>query len=84
MTVVRPILLVLGIFLLIAAVVVALIHVREPIPGMHCLAIGLNKNGQYVRACPDTRSVRHIGVAISLAVAAVILIATSALGMRRS
>lgn len=83
MTIVRVILRGLGIVVLLSAAVTALVHVAEPIPGAHCLAIVRNKAGQLVRDCPDTRCVRHIGIAISMAVVGLGLLAGSMLGRRR-
>jgi hypothetical protein len=75
MTFFRAIVRGLGIFLLLAAVVIAFVHVAEPIPGEHCLAIRVTSTGQSVPACPDTRYVRHVGIAIGMAVVALGLIA---------
>jgi hypothetical protein len=84
MTVLRVILLGLGIVLLLGAAVIALVHVAEPIPGAHCLAIGRTGTGQFVRACPDARYVRHAGIAIGMAVVAVGLLVLGMRGPRRS
>ncbi|GAB2732114.1 hypothetical protein [Kitasatospora kifunensis] len=74
----------LGIVLLLGAAVAALVHVPEPIPGMHCFAMTETRAGQAIRVCPDVRYVRHTGIAIGMAVAAVALLAGSMLRRRRS
>ncbi|WP_329560407.1 hypothetical protein [Kitasatospora sp. NBC_01266] len=76
----RAFLFCLGIALLLGAAVTALVRVAEPVPGMHCLV--MSQSG--VRACPDVQSVRHTGIAIGMAVAAVVLLVASGLGPRRS
>ena len=77
MTAFRVLLFCLGIVLLSGAAVVALVHVAEQVPGMHCLAMRQTGTGRPVRACPDVRYVRHTGIAIGMTVAAVALIAGS-------
>ncbi|MGC0315013.1 MULTISPECIES: hypothetical protein [Kitasatospora] len=79
MTALRVFLFCLGIVLLLGAAVTALVHVAEPIPGMHCFA-----RTETGRVCPDVRYVRHTGIAIGMAVAAVALMAGSLLRRRRS
>lgn len=74
----------LGIVLLLGAAVTALVHVAEPVPGMHCFAMGRTRTGRPIRACPDVRYVRHTGIAIGMTVAAVALFVGSSLRLRRS
>lgn len=74
----------LGIILLLGAAVTAFVHVAEPVPGMHCFAMRQPRAGQPVRACPDVRYVRHTGIAVSMAAAAVVLLVGSTLKLRRS
>ncbi|TQF02191.1 hypothetical protein E6W39_07790 [Kitasatospora acidiphila] len=78
MTASRVFLFCLGIVLLLGAVVIALVHVPEPLPGMHCFARSATG-----RVCPDVRYVRHTGIAIGMTVAAAALIAGSLLRRRR-
>ncbi|TDU01894.1 hypothetical protein EDD99_0276 [Streptomyces sp. 846.5] len=80
----RVFLLCLGTVLLLGAALVALVHVAEPVPGMHCLAIRMTGAGRSVRSCPDVRYVRHTGIAIGMAVASVVLIVGSGPWRRRS
>ncbi|MCC9311656.1 hypothetical protein LN042_32100 [Kitasatospora sp. RB6PN24] len=79
MTAFRALLFGLGIVLLLGAVVAALVHVPEPILGAHC---DVRMVGGPV--CPDTRDVRHVKIAIGMAVVAVGLLGGSLLGRRRS
>ena len=80
----RVLILAVGIILFLAAVVIALVHVAEPIPGEHCLALVVSKDGQVVPACPDTQYVRHVGIGMALGVVAIAMIVGSTLGLRRS
>ena len=74
----------LGIVLLLGAAVTALVHVAEPVPGMHCLVMRQTGTGLPVRPCPEVRYVRHTGIAICTAVAGVVLLAGSVLRLRRN
>jgi len=79
----RVLLLGVGIFLFLGAVVISLVHIAEPVPGLHCMAMKFNKDGQLVAACPDTQYVRHVGIGIALGVVAITMIVGSTLGLRR-
>lgn len=78
----RVLVLAVGIFLFLGAVLVASVHLAEPIPGEHCMAMTI-KNGQAVAVCPDTQYVRHVGIGIFLGVVAIAMIVGSTLGLRR-
>jgi len=80
----RVLLLGVGIFLFLGAVVISLVHIAEPIPGAHCMAMTINKYGQPAAVCPDTQYVRHLGIGITLGVVAIAMIVGSTLGLRRS
>jgi hypothetical protein len=84
MTFFRTVLIGLGIVLLLGAIVVGFVHIAEPIPGERCMAVRLTPSGQTVPACPDTAYVRHVGIAIGMAIVGVVLIASGALGRPRS
>lgn len=79
----RVLLFCLGVVLLVGAAVVALVHVAEPVPGMHCLAMRPTGLGVPDRPCPDVRYVRHTGIAVGMAVVAVVLIVGSLFERRR-
>ncbi|MGF1425734.1 hypothetical protein [Kitasatospora sp. LaBMicrA B282] len=84
MTALRVFLFGLGIVLLLGAAVTALVHVAEPIPGLHCFARAQGAPGRPDRGCPEVQYVRHTGIAVGLGAAAVVLIAGSLVRRRRS
>jgi hypothetical protein len=83
MTPIRATGLALGLLLLAAASALAFIQVPEPVLGAHCFALERAKNGQIIPACPDTRYVRHMRLAIALGVVAVLVTAVSFIRVRR-
>ncbi|MBR7828073.1 hypothetical protein KDK95_17280 [Actinospica sp. MGRD01-02] len=78
MTALRAALLAAAFLLALAAPVIYFVHVRESIPGMHCMAYG--PNGP---VCPAARYVRHTGLATGAALLALLLVGGAAFLPRR-
>jgi hypothetical protein len=78
MTAFRAALLAAAFPLAVAAPVIYFVHVRESIPGMHCMVYG--PTGP---VCPATRYVRHTGIATGAALLALLLAGFAAFAPRR-